>query len=223
MKNRVLAFGLMGLLWAGGAVAQLVCNDPIFDFGKRKEGEVIVHTFVLRNQGEKTVVIAGVDSGCSCLSGSPSKRKVAPGEQVAINVRLDLTRRSGAQDRAVYVSIEGSKAKRTTLRLTGESIVLTHVKPRILVFRNVPSGTEHSRTAILYGVEEDLAPGLPKSASPYLACSIRPGTKKGEYILTVLLSKEMPAGRTTAAIQLPIYKNREILTIPVYMAVQEDD
>ncbi len=223
MKNRTLALGLLGLLGVNGAVAQLVCKEPVFDFGKRAEGEVVVHTFVLKNQGDKTVVIAGVDSGCSCLTGASSKRKVAPGEQVAINVRLDLARRTGPQDREIQIHTKDPKAKRTTLRMKGKSVLLTHVKPRILVFRKVSAGVGHSRTAILYGVEEDLAPGPPKSSSPFLACSIRPGTKKGEYILTARLAKEAPVGRTSATIQFPIYKKRETLSIGVFMDVREND
>lgn len=214
---------MLGLLWATGAVAQLVCTEPVFDFGKRKEGEEIVHTFVLKNQGKKTVVIADVGSGCSCISAAPSKYRIAPGERVEIEVVVDLSRRVGPQDREIYIQTQDKKAKRTTLRMTGKSVLLTHVKPRIMVFSKVSAGVEHTRTAVLYGVEEDLNPGTPKSASPFLACSIQPGTKKGEYILTARLSKEAPVGRSSTTIQLPIYKSRETLSIGVYMAVQKND
>lgn len=223
MKKRILAFGLLILLWANGAVAQLVCKNPVFDFGKRKEGEEVVHTFIVKNQGAKTVIINSVDSGCSCLTSAASKYLIAPGEQVEINVRLDLTHRSGPQDREIYIYTKDSKAKQMTLRMTGTSMVLTHVKPRILVFRNVSAGVEHTRRVLLYGTEEDLAPGTPKSTSRFLTCSIQPGPKKGEYILTALLAKEAPVGRSTAIINVPIYKTRTLLRIPVFMAVQKSD
>lgn len=222
MKEGMMVFGLLMLLGATDAVAQLVCTDPVFDFGTRREGEEVVHSFMLKNQAAKTFTIMSIDSGCGCLTGFASKYHIEPGEEVEINVRFDLTHRSGPQDREIYIYTKDSNVKHTTLRLTGKSIIRTLVKPRILVFRNVSAGVEHSSSVLLYGAEEDLAPGTPQCTSRLLTCSIQPGSKKGEYILTAVLSKAMPVGKSTARINLPIYADSETLSIPIYIAVQNE-
>lgn len=219
----ILILGLLISLWIPSTNAQLVCKAPLFDFGTRKEGEEVIHTFIIKNKGKKQVTINSVDSGCSCLTSAASKYKIEPGEQIEINVRLDLTHRSGPQDREIYIYTKESKNKQATLRMTGKSVVLTYVKPRIMAFRNASAGIEHSSQVILYGTEEDLAPGTPQSTSPFLTCHIQPGKKKGEYILTGILSKSMLTGKSTAIINVPIYKNHELLRIPIYIDVQKDE
>ncbi|MCF7847241.1 MAG: DUF1573 domain-containing protein [Kiritimatiellales bacterium] len=218
--NRIYTVCLVGMLLLTEASAELVCDRASFNFGERTEGDVVTHAFILRNTGKKTVVIDRVETDCGCSVGEPSTNSVAPGASAIITASLDLMGRTGKQFRDFYVFTEDSPRDPVALTLEGDSAIRTEITPRMLMFRNVPAGEEHSGTVVLRGLKGDLGLGMPRSSSKRVQCSLTPGAKKDEYILTVVLPEDLPAGTHTASIIIPAYNNTRMLVVPVYASVK---
>ncbi len=78
--------------------------DPYsWDFGQAKEGEVLKHTFVLKNESEKTLTIKDVNTSCGCTASKVEKKILLPGESTEIEVQFNSKGYSGLTQQYVYV------------------------------------------------------------------------------------------------------------------------
>ncbi len=79
-------------------------QDPYpWDFGQVKEGEVLEHTFVLKNESEKTLTIKEVNTSCGCTTSKLEKKVLLPGESAEIEVKFNTKGYSGLTQQYVYV------------------------------------------------------------------------------------------------------------------------
>ena len=74
-----------------------------FDFGKVKEGEVVKHTFVLKNKSQKTLTIKELNTSCGCTVSKVKKKTLLSGESTLIEVELNTKGYSGPMQQYVYV------------------------------------------------------------------------------------------------------------------------
>jgi len=78
--------------------------DPYsWDFGQVKESEVLKHTFVLKNESEKTLTIKDVNTSCGCTASKVEKKILLPGESTQIEVRFKTKGYSGLTQQYIYV------------------------------------------------------------------------------------------------------------------------
>ena len=78
--------------------------DPYsWDFAQVKEGEVLEHTFVLKNESEKTLTIKEVNTSCGCTAFKVEKKVLLPGESTEIEVQFNTKGYSGLTQQYVYV------------------------------------------------------------------------------------------------------------------------
>ncbi len=78
--------------------------DPYsWDFGQAQEGEVLKHTFVLKNESEKTLTIKDVNTSCGCTASKVEKKILLPGESTEIEVQFNSKGYSGLTQQYVYV------------------------------------------------------------------------------------------------------------------------
>lgn len=125
----------VGLLFSGGVVsAELVCDKPVYDFGERDEGSMVLHTFIVRNEGASSAIIERVKTTCGCTAATPSSKVVQPGATVEIKAAINLKKRTGLQSKNIYLYQKG-KAQRLTLTLKGSSLARMEVKPKVTVHR----------------------------------------------------------------------------------------
>jgi hypothetical protein len=61
------------------------------DIGEVLQGQLVEHSFRLRNAGSADLVIDRLDPGCNCTSARASSSRMKPGQNglVAVNVRTD--------------------------------------------------------------------------------------------------------------------------------------
>lgn len=79
-------------------------GDPYtWDFGQVKEGELQKHTFILKNESEKTLNIQNVNTSCGCMVSKVENNTVAPGEEIPVAVTFNSKGYSGAVQQFVYV------------------------------------------------------------------------------------------------------------------------
>jgi len=79
-------------------------QDPYsWDFGQVKTGEVLKHSFVLKNESEKTLTIKDVNTSCGCTLSTVKEKILSAGQSTAIEVQFNTKGYSGLTQQYVYV------------------------------------------------------------------------------------------------------------------------
>jgi hypothetical protein len=211
-------FIISSLFWTTLVKSELVCPDPIFDFGTRDEGAQITHSFVLRNTGNTSAIIERIRTTCGCTVAIPSTKVVRAGETVTVQTAMNLTGRTGKQDKKIHVYMRGTKT-RLELTMRGTSVPTIEIRPRFLYFGRVDPGNEVAKTLSIRGLKEPLEPGTIQCNSKYISCTLQPGEQENEFVITGLLSKTAPSGEIRDNLYLPIYGGSEVLKFPIFASI----
>jgi len=94
--------------------------EPVFDFGKIKQGEKVHHVFKIKNTGEATLEINNVTTSCGCTAASILKKRLEPGEEVPIEVNFDSTSRIGEQSKDINIYTNDPSNPTSRLILKGD-------------------------------------------------------------------------------------------------------
>lgn len=112
--------------WALWAAPKLSVPAPVYDFGEVKDGLLVVHRFLLRNEGDSTLTFTrqpGVS--CGCTTAPLPKMTLAPGEEMELEVRFETTGYGG--HRAVkYVYVYSDDPQNPTFTLAIQGYVAPH-------------------------------------------------------------------------------------------------
>ena len=103
-----------------------IANAPIvniaektWNFGEIKQGDVVNHEFLLKNDGKSELIIRKVKASCGCTAIKPDKTVLAPGETTSIVAEFNSDHKSGRQNKSVTVVTNDPKTTTTLLRITG--------------------------------------------------------------------------------------------------------
>ncbi|MDI6759113.1 MAG: DUF1573 domain-containing protein [Candidatus Omnitrophota bacterium] len=87
--------------------AQEKIEDPyLWDFGKVKEGNVVKHDFIFKNESNKNLKIEKITSSCGCIVSQAKKKILAPKENIIIEVSFKSKGYSGEVSQFVYVNTD---------------------------------------------------------------------------------------------------------------------
>jgi hypothetical protein len=111
IKNSLLIFLFLTLSTTGcySQNQQLISPQPqvsdpyTWDFGRVKEGEVLTHTFIFKNESAKTINIIDVNTSCGCTVSKTQKKTLLPDEETRIEVQFKSKGYSGPVQQFVYV------------------------------------------------------------------------------------------------------------------------
>jgi hypothetical protein len=109
---------LAAVLLASGALAQAkkpraVFRETSHDFGKVKQGDVVSHEFVFKNDGGAPLIVDKVETTCGCTAALVSEKKIDPGKDGKIKTTFDTRGYSGRLSRYIYlVSNDGENPRR---------------------------------------------------------------------------------------------------------------
>jgi glutathione peroxidase len=98
----------------GPAAPKIALGEREHDFGKVKEGEVMSHTFKIKNEGAAELVIHNVSPACGCTA-SDFTRKIAPGEVGNITLAVKTAGMNGKNDR--YADVISNDTAQASLKL----------------------------------------------------------------------------------------------------------
>ncbi len=91
--------------------------DPFtLDFGKVKHGEVLNHSFTLKNDSSKTLNIKDVNTSCGCTATKVAKKTLAPGESTVIDVSFKSKGYKGQVTQFIYVNTD--RVEKPVIRFT---------------------------------------------------------------------------------------------------------
>jgi len=82
-------------------IAQESLSDS-WDFGRVKEGEVLKHSFLLKNTSKKVLRIDSLDTSCGCTGSRIEKKLLSPSESTVIEVSFNTKGYSGPVKQYVY-------------------------------------------------------------------------------------------------------------------------
>lgn len=83
---------------------QMTFPEPVFDFGKIKEGDVVSHEFKFKNTGNAPLFIVKAEASCGCTVPSFPKEPIPPGGEGAILVKFDSHNRPGHQKKNILIT-----------------------------------------------------------------------------------------------------------------------
>ena len=128
LVGAIRTIGIALILLAGMPLLALsvprICADADrYNFAPVIEGIAVIHTFILRNTGDRPLEIEQVRTSCpACTFASLSKTTLAPGEEATLRILFDTTSRSGACSTGVYVYSNDPRRPRLHLILHGTII-----------------------------------------------------------------------------------------------------
>jgi hypothetical protein len=118
IRRRGSLLAVAALLLAAGAPAQGQKPRAVFkatshDFGKVKQGDVVSHEFVFKNDGGAMLVVERVETTCGCTAALVSEKRVGPGQEGKIKTTFDTRGYSGRLSRYIYlISNDGENPRR---------------------------------------------------------------------------------------------------------------
>jgi len=94
-------------------------DSSLWDFGKVKEGKVLKHAFILKNESKNVLEIIGVHTSCGCTVSRVKKSRLSPGESTTLDVEFDSKGYSGPTQQYVYLNTDSLDAS-IPLSINGE-------------------------------------------------------------------------------------------------------
>lgn len=89
MRN-VMLFLLAVLPAMAAAAPRIAVDQPVYDFGEIKEGIIVTHAFVIRNEGTDPLVFTRKPySSCGCTVAALPKEVLLPGESLELVATFD--------------------------------------------------------------------------------------------------------------------------------------
>lgn len=119
----ILVFLLLsgtGISYSRNEELQKPQDTYFWDFGQVSQGDILEHTFRLRNDSTEILRITGIHTSCGCTTSQIEKAEVPPGESVDIQVKFDTKGASGAKEQFVYIHTDRKDSPDIKLTLKAE-------------------------------------------------------------------------------------------------------
>ena len=113
----------------------IVFEESFFDFGTVTEGDIVKHTFKLKNDGASAARIVKTETSCGCTTASGALKAYAPGEAGEMEVVVDTKGKKGIVVKTVTVTMENNEVEKAELSLTMKLNPPPH--PKIGNMRNI--------------------------------------------------------------------------------------
>ncbi|MFA4888917.1 MAG: DUF1573 domain-containing protein [Candidatus Omnitrophota bacterium] len=98
---------LCGAQEAQNATKQTASQEnSSWDFGRVKEGEVLKHSFSLKNNSTKVLQIKSVHTSCGCTASKAEKLILQPGEATSLGVEFNTKGFKGKTEKHIYVDTD---------------------------------------------------------------------------------------------------------------------
>ena len=126
-------FLLSGSVVLSVAPPKIQFKEETWDFGKVKQGEVLIHEFVVKNIGEAPLSILKVRTSCGCTAALVSEQKIAPGKEGRIKVTFNSGGYGEKVAKSIYVDSDDPARPNAELTIVAE--IETPPQPKIEIDR----------------------------------------------------------------------------------------
>lgn len=97
---------------------QITSPNPTYEFGEILEGQIVAHSFEIKNNGNADLKIDKVRASCGCTAVQPAKHILKPNESTTIKAEFDSHGRMGLQQKMIYVFTNDPKTPEFKLSFT---------------------------------------------------------------------------------------------------------
>ncbi|MDD5129664.1 MAG: DUF1573 domain-containing protein [Candidatus Omnitrophica bacterium] len=133
MRKVIIIWSLLSFLFFGAEVFFSLPVEPVcyaqeragineWDFGVVKQGAVLKHDFILKNETNDILAINSIHTSCGCTASQSDKRSLMPQESTAIKVTFNSHGYSGQVKQFVYVNTDN--ADQAIIRFTVKANVI---------------------------------------------------------------------------------------------------
>jgi rhodanese-related sulfurtransferase len=84
----------------------LIIRPQVFEAGQVSEGDKVIATFVLFNDGNDTLIVKSIKPSCGCTYATSISGPIAPGDSVSITAIFDTKGYSGLVYQQIKVNFE---------------------------------------------------------------------------------------------------------------------
>jgi hypothetical protein len=239
--RRVLLAIVIVLFAAAGAFAQAVPGIPggnaappgpqpkvqllnsLFNFGTALEGQMVNHTFKIKNVGNSELIIRGIKTSCGCTAAAPSKSHLAPGETADVSVGFDTHFQKGHQTRTITAFTNDPGTPQAVMTMQGVVRQQVAATPAQVDFGNVRKGTELTREVKIEDLtgKKNFQVGPITNSNPAIKITQEKGKDgKPTGMLQIVLDKSMPVGTFDDTVN--VVTNRVPIQVDVFGTVSGD-
>lgn len=117
-------------------------GSDVHNFGVITKGEVVKHTFQLKNISKQTLNLDRVESSCGCTATLLSKKNLNPNEIAKVTAEFNSEGFSGFQEKHIYVYEKNNPSPIYTLTIQATVKVELEIVPMYMVFDNAIVGVD---------------------------------------------------------------------------------
>lgn len=108
MRKIISLFCFSFLIFQLAYAEKEVIDPNAWDFGRAKQGQVLKHDFVFKNETKNVLNITGLNSSCGCTASQSEKKSLKPGESTLINVTFNSHEYLGDVKQFIYVNTDNA-------------------------------------------------------------------------------------------------------------------
>lgn len=83
--------------------SQAVSDSDTWDFGQVRQGAILKHDFIFKNESKKVLKIQEITTSCGCTVSKVIKKTLLPDEATLIEVTFDSRDYAGSVQQYIYV------------------------------------------------------------------------------------------------------------------------
>ncbi len=195
----------------------VVLNGDTVNLGLVEEGQYVETAFTLENNGQRSVRIVDVKTGCGCAGATPRKTEIAPGERSVIDVRY--TGRDVREQEVLKIWVLTDDIQQPVVELTALAKVKLKVfwyPQSISFYANDEQSILASRVWFLSGCG-DVRITKVETSDPSITATAE--LENGKVCCCVNLVRPIPTGNHTAKVVITamIDGKTKTVNVPVYI------
>lgn len=136
MMARILFLTFATFIFWGTSMAdgpQIYVEKKDHDYGEVLYGTTVSNKFLIRNTGDKPLIIKNIHADCGCTNTALEKKELMPGDSVEIVASFETTGLdSGKKAKKIYVDTNDPSNPTAILVLLADVVREISVKPMIL-------------------------------------------------------------------------------------------
>jgi hypothetical protein len=214
---------ILGFASALEAAPRLVIPEPNWNAGTVVKGELIRHTFVIRNDGVTDLNLADVRPSCGCTAAE-FDRVIPAGKEGRLVLAIETKSFQGPISKSALVLSDDPVSPQTTLVVSAIVKPIVEILPGGFVRIQTLAGERGAGAAVLVSDEAEFTPTAASTSERWLEADILPLPEKErqpnrgarQYRLRVTVSQDAPEGLLGGAVKVQTGLTRmPILEVPL--------
>ena len=132
------------LVAAASAEPSFVTPETKYNFNSVRQGQLVEHGFLLKNEGDSPLTIEQIHSSCGCLATIVDTKSIPAQESTLLKVTFDTTGFAGQKTKSVRVYTNDTKHSSELFIISGRVEQEVVVLPEKIIFEPLRQGEEKS-------------------------------------------------------------------------------